>query len=164
MLKLETGLSNNVLYYWFDEEGNAEWITASAVRKEKEKLDKIFKSLRIKKVLKIAIPAFILTTATLFFIWFCFYAHSVFDKDTYFNITNIVKIPIMFAFPIAIPIMRMPLKNEEFITYRLRRFKHIFNDYFEWTGQWKKLESCKAGESGGTLGISELMSRMVMRY
>lgn len=38
MLKVETGLSNNVLYYWFDEDGNAEWITASAVRKEKKNL------------------------------------------------------------------------------------------------------------------------------
>lgn len=163
MIKLETGLSDIILYYFFDEKGNPEWITASAVRKEKEKLDKAFKSLRIKKVLKTVIPVFILTTVTLFFIWFCFYANNVFDKDTYSIITNIVKLPIMLAFPIAIIIMIMPLKNEDFITYRIRRFKYIFNDYFEWTGQWKKLKPCKAGENGGALGISELLIYSIHR-
>ena len=123
MLKVIKGLSDNVLYRWYDKNEELRWYTKKGILKIKDKLDKSYKWHLIKFW---GIISFI-SIITIAFCWFCFYLYKRVPEDEYFYICGLVRLPFIIIFPCATSLL--PHMDEKLL-YNRKKFYKTYGEYF----------------------------------
>ena len=112
MIVIEKGLSNCVMYYWYNHIDEPRWYTKKEILGIKEDLDKKY----VWHFVKFWGIIFAMVLMAAAFACFCFYVYETQPMESYHYICGLAKLPLIVLFPCAFAIL--PHLDRELIAKR----------------------------------------------
>lgn len=136
MLTIEQGLSKNVMYPLFLEDGSCKYYTKDGVIAYKEKLDKKLKQYSIMNAIKWGLFVFFITYIIGYLV-LCVLLKGRVDYEEYHTITGLLNLPTIVMASLCVWIPRIHFIDDHHM-FLFKKFKESYGEYFELHKRWDK--------------------------